>query len=106
MVEQWRRDWESLNTDRYLTHYSTSFTSGAQDFRAFSQQKRQVNHGKKWVKVKLDRVSMFLYPGKERLAVVSFDQDYSSNNLNNRMRKRQYWIREGASWKIVYEGSA
>jgi murein L,D-transpeptidase YafK len=106
LVDQWRRDWESLDTARYLTHYSTSFTSGAQDFRAFSQQKRQVNHGKKWVKVKLDRVSMFLYPGKERLAVVSFDQDYSSNNLNNRMRKRQYWIREGASWKIVYEGSA
>ena len=45
------------------------------------------------MKVKLERVSMFLYPGKERLAVVTFDQDYTSSNLTNRMRKRQYWIR-------------
>ena len=105
-VEQWRRDWESLSTERYLTHYSQSFTSGTQDYRAFAQQKKQVNAGKQWVKVKLDKVSMLLYPGKERLAVVTFDQDYSSNNLANRMRKRQYWMKEGATWKIIHEGSA
>jgi hypothetical protein len=47
-----------------------------------------------------------LYPGREDLAVVTFLQDYSSNNLANQMRKRQYWLREGNSWKIAYEGSA
>ena len=106
MLEQWRRDWESLSTERYLTHYSPSFTSGAQDYKGFAQQKRQVNAGKQWVKVKVEKVSMFLYPGKERLAVVTFDQDYASSNLNNKMRKRQYWIKEGAGWKIIHEGSA
>ena len=105
-VEQWRKDWESLNTDKYLTHYSQSFNSGGQDFRAFAAQKRQVNTGKQWVKVKLDRVSMFLYPGKERLAVVTFDQDYNSSNLSNKMRKRQYWIKEGSGWRIIHEGAA
>jgi murein L,D-transpeptidase YafK len=106
MLEQWRRDWESLNTDRYLAHYSRTFTSGTQDYKSFAEQKRQVNGGKQWVKVKVEKVSMFLYPGKERLAVVSFDQDYTSSNLANRMRKRQYWIKEGASWRIIYEGAA
>jgi murein L,D-transpeptidase YafK len=106
MVEQWRRDWESLNTDKYLTHYSQSFNAGGRDYRAFAQQKKQVNGGKQWVKVKLEKVSMFLYPGKERLAVVTFDQDYTSSNLANKMRKRQYWIKEGASWRIVHEGAA
>jgi hypothetical protein len=37
--------------------------------------------------------------------VVSFDQDYRSNNLSNVMRKRQYWVHEGARWKILYEGA-
>jgi murein L,D-transpeptidase YafK len=106
MVEQWRRDWESLNTDKYLTHYSQSFNAGGQDYKAFSQQKKQVNNGKQWVKVKLEKVSMFLYPGKERLAVVTFDQDYTSSNLANKMRKRQYWIKEGSGWRIVHEGAA
>ena len=105
-VEEWRRDWESLNTEKYLKHYSPSFNSGGQDYKAFAAQKRQVNAGKQWVKVKLERVSMFLYPGKERLAVVTFDQDYASSNLNNRMRKRQYWIKDGPGWRIVHEGSA
>lgn len=106
VVEQWRRDWEGLNTDKYLAHYSPSFTSGSQDYKAFAQQKKQVNGGKQWVKVKLEKVSMFLYPGKERLAVVTFEQDYTSSNLANKMRKRQYWIKEGSGWKIIHEGAA
>ncbi len=105
-LEGWRRDWESLDTERYLKHYSPTFTAGTQDYKAFAQQKRQVNSGKAWVKVKLDRVSMFLYPGKQRLAVVTFDQDYTSSNLQNRMRKRQSWIKEGAGWRIIHEGAA
>ena len=105
-LETWRRDWESLDTERYLRNYSPTFNSGGQDYRAFAQQKRQVNAGKQWVKVKLDRVSMFLYPGKQRLAVVTFDQDYNSSNLANRMRKRQYWLKDGASWRIIHEGAA
>ena len=105
-LEGWRRDWESLDTERYLKHYSPAFTSGTQDYRAFAQQKRQVNTGKQWVKVKVDRVNMFLYPGKQRLAVVTFDQDYDSSNLSNKMRKRQYWLKEGAGWRIIHEGAA
>jgi hypothetical protein len=45
-------------------------------------------------------------PGKEEVVVVTFDQDYRSNNLNNQMKKRQYWLREDGKWKIIYEGSA
>jgi murein L,D-transpeptidase YafK len=105
-VEQWRHDWESLNTEHYLKHYSQSFNAGGQDYKAFAAQKRQVNNGKQWVKVKLDKVSMFLYPGKERLAVVTFEQDYTSSNLANKMRKRQYWIKEGSGWRIIHEGAA
>ena len=29
-----------------------------------------------------------------------------SNNLENAMKKRQYWIREEGHWKIIYEGAA
>ena len=105
-LEQWRRDWESRDIESYVSHYSQAFRSGGQDYTAFIQQKRQVNRSKQWVKVKIDRVSMFLYPGDDTLAVVSFDQAYSSNNAQNRMRKRVYWIKEGVGWRIVHEGTA
>ena len=104
--EDWRRDWESISTDRYLHHYSNDFRSGRQDYAEWAQQKRQVNVQKSWIKVKVSNVSMFAYPGNDNLVVVTFDQDYSSNNLSNRMKKRQYWKLDGSAWKIVYEGAA
>ena len=48
---------------------------------------------------------MFRNPGREEYVVTTFDQEYKSNNLNNTMRKRQYWIKEDGRWKIIYEGS-
>ena len=49
---------------------------------------------------------MFLYPGDGNLAVVTFDQDYASSNISNKMRKRQYWQRVDGQWRIVQEGAA
>lgn len=105
-IEEWRSDWESRDISRYLKHYSASFRSKDQTLEQYAQQKRQVNSSKEWIKVKLSNVSMFRDPGKDELVVVTFDQDYQSNNLNNQMKKRQYWIRENSSWKIIFEGAA
>ena len=105
-LDQWRADWESRDVDRYLAHYSHSFAVGGQGLDAWSLHKRQVNTGKSWIKVGLSNVSVFRSPGKEELMVVTFDQDYRSNNLSNVMKKRQYWLRDGGRWRIVYEGAA
>jgi hypothetical protein len=72
----------------------------------WSEQKHKVNAGKTWIRLNLDKVSIFLYPGRDDLAVVTFDQNYASSNLVSQMRKRQYWIREGGAWRILHEGSA
>lgn len=105
-IDRWRTDWESRNTERYLKHYSKHFKTGKQSFDQFAAQKKQVNAGKAWIKVKTNNLSVFRSPGKEEVVVVTFDQDYRSNNLNNLMKKRQYWLREDGQWKIIYEGSA
>ncbi len=105
-IESWRADWESRDTDRLISHYSRNFKAGVVDLSQFSEQKRQVNASKEWIKIGVDNLSVFRNPGKEEVVVVTFEQDYRSNNLNNRMKKRQYWVREGKSWKIIYEGSA
>ncbi|MCG2576778.1 L,D-transpeptidase family protein [Dechloromonas sp. XY25] len=105
-IEAWRADWESRDTARYLSHYSKRFKSGDQNFDDFAAQKKQVNASKEWIKVKVNNLSVFRNPGKEEVVVVGFEQDYRSNNLDNQMRKRQYWLREDGKWKIIYEGSA
>lgn len=105
-IEQWRSDWEGLRTDAYLSHYANSFSAGGTGLAEWASQKRLVNASKAWVKVKLDDMSLFLYPGAQPLAVATFTQDYRSNNLSNMMKKRVYWIREGDRWKIIHEGAA
>lgn len=105
-IESWRTDWEGLDTEKYLRHYSAKFQSADQNFAQWAVHKRKVNGGKDWVKVGLTGVSMFRNPGKDDFVVVSFEQGYRSSNLSNSMRKRQYWMKEGARWKIIYEGSA
>jgi histidinol-phosphate/aromatic aminotransferase/cobyric acid decarboxylase-like protein len=105
-IEKWRNDWASRNTDAYLAHYAGDFSTGSANFAAFSDQKRLVNSGKTWIKVSISKVSVFPYPSQPGLVVVNFEQDYDSNNLSNRMIKRQYWIKRNDKWQIVYEGSA
>ena len=104
-IDEWRSDWESRDVNRYLKHYSKQFQTKDQSLEKFAQQKQQVNAGKEWIKVKLSNVSMFRNPGKDELVIVTFEQDYQSNNLNNQMKKRQYWANEDGTWKIIYEGA-
>ena len=105
-VEQWRQDWASLDTPTYLKHYASEFSSETVNFQAWAKQKHYVNSAKSWVKINLSHLSVFSYPEQPDLVVVNFDQDYSSNNLSNRMKKRQYWIKKNHRWQIIYEGAA
>ena len=105
-IEKWRSDWASRDTDAYLAHYAGDFAAGQLKFAAFAEQKRLVNSGKTWIKVSISKLSVFPYPSQPGLVVVSFEQDYDSNNLSNRMIKRQYWMKRNDKWQIVYEGSA
>jgi murein L,D-transpeptidase YafK len=104
--EHWRSNWSSLDTEGYLSHYAKDFSSGNVKLPAFAQQKRLVNSGKTWIKVKVSDLSVFPYPNQPDMVVINFEQDYTSNNLSNRMHKRQYWIKRDGRWQIIYEGSA
>jgi murein L,D-transpeptidase YafK len=105
-LERWRGDWESRNTEAYLTHYSRRFSANGVNWSQWAAHKRLVNAAKGWIRVEVSDVSLMLYPGESSLAVATFDQDYASSNLSNRMRKRQYWIREDGHWRILFEGAA
>jgi murein L,D-transpeptidase YafK len=104
-IDQWRQDWESRDTGRLLRNYSASFRSGSQDLQTFGASKQKVNAAKSWIKVGLNNVSLLLYPERPDFALVSFVQDYQSNNLNDRTAKRQFWSRENGRWKIIHETS-
>ncbi|TAK89429.1 MAG: hypothetical protein EPO06_11400 [Burkholderiaceae bacterium] len=104
--ESWRADWESLDTEKYLAHYSKKFSSEDMNYAQWAEHKRRVNAGKEHIQVVTKNLSMLRNPGNDDMLVVTFDQDYRSSNLSHVMQKRQYWIRENGQWRILHEGSA
>jgi len=106
-VDNWLFDWQSQNTSKYLAHYSQDFSSNGINYKQWSDHKTSVQATKAKIDIALSDISMFAYPDTtKKLVVVDFMQDYSSPNLNNKMQKRQYWILENNTWKIIYEGAA
>lgn len=108
-LEQWRRDWESLDVEAYLGHYADGFWSEGYDLERWRARKQRVAVGKTEQVVSLDDVALFLYPrtaaeGRD-LAVAEFRQRYRSNNFSSDMQKRLYLVREEGTWKVLYEGA-
>ncbi len=108
-LESWREDWESLDVDRYLSHYAEGFWSAGFDRNSWASRKRLVAQGKTFQKIKLSDISLFLYPRRasngQAMAVVRLNQLYTSNNYTSELNKRIYLNRENGHWQILYEGS-
>lgn len=107
-VDTWRSDWESLDVDRYLAHYSDGFWSGRFNLQSWRQYKQQVIKSKTFQKVALSDLSVFYYPkqassGKD-MVLVKFTQNYQSNNFQSETSKQIYLDKEQGRWRIVYEG--
>ena len=106
-IETWRKDWESLEPDRYAAHYSKSFQSGRRDYQQWISHKRRINGKKRYVHVQISDLSLLAYPGEPKLVVATFRQIYESDNYRGDIRKRQYWrLESDGVWRILYEGSA
>ena len=102
-VEAWRSDWESLNNDAYFRHYSESFRTDSMSRSNWVTYKRRVNSSKSYIRVGIDDLGIYAYPGESDLFLVTFDQRYQSNNYQAQKWKHQYWRREAGDWRIVHE---
>ncbi len=105
MVDEWRRDLESLDTKRLIENYSRQFKSErGEDFATWFGKQTQIFNGVKSLSIKLRDVTFFLYPGRDDLIVGTFTEDaLVGKSRNSSIRKRQYWAKEGAQWKIISE---
>ncbi|MEO8386214.1 MAG: L,D-transpeptidase family protein, partial [Betaproteobacteria bacterium] len=81
----WKRDWESLDMEKYLSHYSHKFDADGKNFSLWAENKRRINAGKKFVNVEISNLSVFEYPLAPNtlpMAMVTFEQTYKSSNNN------------------------
>jgi len=104
-LESWRLDVESKNLTRWLSNYSRNFKSAQGETISTWFDKQQMDmQGIAERSIKLSDISLFYYPGKENMLVSTFTQETINGQTRAISRKRQYWVKEGTRWKIIYEG--
>jgi len=108
-LEMWRKDWESLDSSAYLSHYHKSFETDKYTYKAWVKYKRRVNAKKSYIKVRLSHVKIrpsVRYKKRGEVVLVTFTQQYKSSNYNMVSRKKIYMAREraGDPWLILSEG--
>lgn len=106
-IEAWRKDWQSKDTERYLSHYSPRFFSVSTDFTGWANYKRRIQKVPGNLSIALSNMTILRYPDSQyHLAMVTFEQHYQTNEIHSIVQKRQYWINENQRWRILYEGPA
>ncbi len=99
-LRSWQTSWQAREADRFLGHYTAAFLRG--EGRGWVDGKRRNIVEKSWIKVELEDISLFLYPGSN-MAYAEFTQRYSSDRLASLSRKRLYWRMEEGQWRIAVE---
>ncbi|MFI4940497.1 MAG: murein L,D-transpeptidase family protein [Burkholderiales bacterium] len=105
LVDMWRHDVESLNAPLLLSNYSRRFKSSlGEDLGTWFGKQPHYLPGTS-LRLNLKDATFFLYPGSEDMIVGTFTQEAMIGKNRQVIRKRQYWAREGAQWKIVSESN-
>jgi len=106
-MNAWRQAWESINTKKFMSFYSTEFVnSEGMSYQAFKLQKEKTNRTKKFIRVKTENVAILIPPEHGgNIAVVRFLQKYHSNNFNSDSKKIFYLKKGQTGWQIVGESS-
>jgi murein L,D-transpeptidase YafK len=110
VLNQWKQDWSSLDTEAYLNHYHDAFRSGRRDLAGWKRYKRRVNANKSFIDVSISDLSLIHDPSswpEGEMVVAEFNQHYRSSNYQDITRKRIYLARAGSDgeWQVLIEES-
>ncbi|MDX8397758.1 MAG: SPOR domain-containing protein [Mariprofundaceae bacterium] len=108
-IEAWRKDWQSLKHEAYMSHYDADFSAGKYNYTSWSRYKQRVNSRKQYVDVQLSDFQLsqaIATTAVGRVAVISFKQQYQSSNYAENSRKKMHLLRRPNSteWKVLHEG--
>lgn len=102
MIETWRMSWQSGDSDTYLSLYSPDFTPvDGQSRQEWQQQRKRRVTPTHEINIELSNFEVELDDANQQ-AVVSFDQNFSSNSTTENSRKQLTLIKEN-QWLIVSE---
>ncbi|WP_461830052.1 L,D-transpeptidase Cds6 family protein [Aquifex sp.] len=106
-IMEWKTAWENKDFDKYISFYSSHFKWKGGGFREWVEYKRRTVLGKKYIKVKISRLTILAFreglKDEPTYYVAEFFQEYDSDTYSDKGIKRMYILKEGGKLKILAE---
>ncbi|MBF0278550.1 MAG: L,D-transpeptidase family protein [SAR324 cluster bacterium] len=99
-IKQWKTNWESGQTETYLSFYSKNFKTQKFNYRRWKQFKKLVNKKNKKRKIKISEISILKAKG---IYNIQFTQHFTSTGTNDLGRKQLYVANEQGNFRIISE---
>ena len=80
-IRSWQKDWQSLDVEKYLAHYSDSYRDENRNYRQMLAVTRRNAKEKTFIKVGIENIDLMVYSREPApTLLIRFNQDYQSNN--------------------------
>lgn len=104
LVDAWRADLVSADSQRLLKNYSAKFKSAdGENLKTWFEKDLRPLASVNGLSVAISEMTIFRYPSRDDMLVSTFTLESRIGKTRSTQRKRQYWAREGSAWKIVFE---
>lgn len=105
-IKSWKESWRNANYSEYINFYTNNAIYNNANYKKWALIKKNVFKRSKNIRISLNNISIYEYPSnQDQLRIVLFDQDYKSNLIINKTKKKQIWKTENGEWRIIYEGT-
>lgn len=105
-IKSWKESWKNANYSEYINFYTNNAIYNNANYKKWALIKKNVFKRSKNIQISLNNISIYEYPSnQDQLRIVLFDQDYKSNLIINKTKKKQIWKTENGEWRIIYEGT-
>ena len=105
-IKRWKESWIETNYEKYINFYSTDARYNNSNYKKWSLLKKNIFKNSKNITITLSNISIYEYPSAEnQVRIVLFNQEYKSNLIVNKTKKKQIWKNKNEEWKIIYEGT-
>ncbi|MBI3584077.1 MAG: SPOR domain-containing protein [Nitrospinae bacterium] len=99
-IIDWKKDWESKDIEKYISHYSNGFTSGGSNLSSWREYKSNFNKRHDGIEISIDSIQI---RKEKKLLIASFRQRFKSDKMESIGTKTLYFENDNGEWKIRNE---
>lgn len=99
-IIDWKKNWESEDIEKYISHYSNGFISGGSDLSSWREYKSNFNKRHDGIEISIDNIQI---RKEKKLLIASFLQRFKSDKMESAGTKTLYFENDNGEWKIKNE---